>query len=300
MAKAQRISAVIISFYGIDFISACLKTLSDNLSDYTHEIIIVDNHSTDGTIEYIEANYPQARIIKNSANLGFARAVNQGIEASRFEYIWLLNQDIRIRSGCLNALLHCMDTLERPGIVGPKFVGFDGVLQKMSRRFPHYHNLLWELTGMAYLFHESRLFNGWKMGDFNHLESGLVEQPMGAAMLIRRECIDSVGLLDESFTIFFNDVDYCRRIIEAGYTNYYCAEAIIEHYVGGSVSKRKPRMVWVSHVGMYKYFAKWEGRRKSSFAVKLLHRPLLYLAGLMLVLSAIPRSVYHYVRSFIG
>jgi len=300
MVESRRISAVVISFHGIDFIAACLKTLSENLAGYTHEIIIVNNHSTDGTVEYIETNFPKARIIKNPANYGFARAINQGIEAARYEYIWLLNQDIRIRSDCLDTLLDCMDRIDRPGIVGPKFVGFDGVLQKMSRRFPRYHNLLWELTGMAYLFPESRFFNGWKMGDFSHLESAPVEQPMGAAMLIRRECIDAVGLLDESFTIFFNDVDYCRRIIEAGYTNYYCAEAIIEHYVGGSVSRRKPKMVWISHMGMYKYFAKWERRRKSSFAVRLLRRPLLYLAGLMLILSAIPRSVYHFVRSLTG
>jgi GT2 family glycosyltransferase len=291
-----KISAVVIAYHGIDFIPDCLESLTADLAPYPHEIIVVDNHSTDGTVEYIEQHYPEIRLVKNSRNAGFARAINQGIEATRHELLWLLNQDIRIRRGCLAALLKCRLTIDRPGVIGPRLVGFDGTLQKVCRRFPRYHHLLFELTGLAYLFPRSGLFNGWKMGEFDHAVSRAVEQPMGAAMLVSRECIDDIGMLDESFGIFFNDVDFCLRLSRAGYTNYYCADAVIEHYVGGSVSRHKPKMVWLSHYSMYRYFLKQEKRREAALITRLIRLPLPHLAGLFLLLAAVPRSLYHLLK----
>jgi len=300
MPKGKGISAVVISFHGREFIPDCLNTLKADLAACEHEIIVVDNHSTDGTVEYIETNHPDVILIRNDRNRGFARAVNQGIEAARHELLWLLNQDIRIRPGCLAALVACNDRLERPGVIGPKLVGFDGLLQRQCRRFPRYPYLFFELTGLAYLFPRSSLFNGWKMGEFDHATSRPVDQPMGAAMLVERRCIDRVGALDESFGIFFNDVDFCRRLQQAGYTNYYCAQAVIEHFAGGSVSRQKPKMVWLSHFGLFRYLQKWEWQSHRPAWLRLARLPLLYLTGLALLLAAVPRSIYHYyVRSVI-
>lgn len=293
------VSAIVISYNGARFIADCLATLKADLADYPHEIIIVDNHSTDGAVEYIRQHHPDVILIRNDANLGFARAVNQGIEAAHHEYLWILNQDIRIRPGCLAALLVCAATLDRPGVIGPRYVGFDGRPQYPCRRFPRYHHLLFEMTGLAYLFRRSRLFNGWKMGDFDHAGSRPVEQPMGAAMLVARSAIADVGPMDESFGIFFNDVDFCRRLQEAGYVNYYCVDGLIEHYVGGSVSRRKARMVWLSHIAMFRYFKKWERRRRANGLVRFLRAPLPYIVGFWLILAAIPRSIYHYYRASI-
>jgi len=293
------VSAIVISYNGFRFIPDCLSSLNADLGDRPHEIIIVDNHSTDGALEYIEQHYPEAILIKNDGNLGFARAVNQGIEAARHDYLWILNQDIRIRIGCLEALMGCAEKLSRPGVIGPRYVGFDGRLQSSCRRFPRYHHLFFELTGLAYLFPRSHLFNGWKMGDFDHATAAPVEQPMGAAMLISRPAVAEIGMMDESFGIFFNDVDFCHRLQEAGYVNYYCVDGVIEHYVGGSVSRQKARMIWWSHMSMYRYMKKWEKRRQGNPLIRLLRTPLPYLAGLLLILAAIPRSIYHYYRSSI-
>jgi len=292
----KHISAVVISYRGIDFIADCLNSLKTDLAEYEHEIIVVDNHSTDGTIEYIERNHGDVRLIKNPRNLGFARAVNQGIEAARYEYLWLLNQDIRIRKGCLQTLFKCHEKFDRPGVIGPCLIGFDGKLQRSCRRLPRYRHIFFEMTGLAYLFPRSSLFNGWKMGEFDHTFSRSVEQPMGAAMLLSRNRIDEIGMLDETFGIFLNDVDFCRRLLEAGYLNYYCAEAVIEHFTGGSVSRQKPKMVWLSHLSVFRYFQKWEKRRHASWPVKTAYRLALYLAGPALVLSAMPRSLYHLLR----
>jgi GT2 family glycosyltransferase len=299
MPDNPRISAVVISYNGIDFIGDCLSSLKADLTDYDHEIIVVDNHSTDGALDFIKGNHPDIHLIENNRNLGFARAINQGMETSRHEFVWLLNQDIRIRPGCMDALLNCHRRLERPGMIGPRLAGFDGSLQKFCRRFPRYHHLIFELTGLSYLFPRSGLFNGWKMGDFDHTSSREVEQPMGAAMLLARPVIEDIGMFDESFGIFFNDVDFCQRLHRAGYTNYYCADAVIEHYGGGSVSKRKPKMVWLSHGSMFRYFLKVEKNRRSSMIIRLFRFPLPYLAGLLLMLAAVPRSLYHLIRKII-
>jgi GT2 family glycosyltransferase len=199
----------------------------------------------------------------------------------------------------MKALLKCYDKLERPGVIGPRMMGYDGQLQRFCRRFPLYRYLIFELTGLAYLFPRSGLLNGWKMGDFDHTYSRSVEQPMGAAMLVAQKTIQSIGPLDESFGIFFNDVDFCCRLYRAGHTNYYCAEAVIEHYGGGSVSRRKPKMVWLSHYSMYQYYLKQEKTYPRPKIVKILRFPLPYLAGLLLMLSAVPRSLYHLLRKII-
>ncbi len=299
MSDQANISAIIISYQGIDFILDCLQSLTRELENFEHEIIIVDNCSDDGTVEFIKKNYPTAHLIKNDSNLGFAKAVNQGIMMARRDYLWILNQDIRIRPGCLNSLLECHNRLDQPGVVGPRFVGFDNRLQKCCRRFPRYHHLIGEMTGLNLLFKKSGFFNGWKMGDFDHKVSRAVQQPMGAAMLLSHQVVDKVGLMDEQFGMFFNDVDYCLRIEKAGFENYYCFDAVIEHFLGGSSSRHKPKMVWLGHLGMYRYFCKYEKRRGSSFMVRFIRMPLPHLAGLLLFLSAIPRWLYHLIRKVI-
>lgn len=220
MPDPQSITAIVISYRGMEFIPDCLKTLSAELSQYQHDIIVVDNGSDDGSIEFIKINYPEINLIANDANIGFAKAVNQGIKVAEGDYLWILNQDIRIQAGCLKNLLQCHGNLDKPGVIGPRFVGFDGSLQKCCRRFPRYHHLLGEFTGLNFLFKKSSFFNGWKMGDFDHLSSRPFEQSMGAAMLLSRRVVERTGLMDEKFGMFFNDVDYCRRIEASGCVNY--------------------------------------------------------------------------------
>lgn len=299
MLEGKSISAVVISYRGMEFIPDCLRTLSDELDQFDHEIIVVDNGSDDGTIRFIETDYPDLNLIKNESNLGFAQAVNQGIQMARGDYLWILNQDIRIRSGCLKTLLECHISLDKVGVIGPRFVGFDGQLQKCCRRFPRYHHLIGELTGLNLLLKKSSFFNGWKMGDFDHLSSRAVEQPMGAAMLLTRQIIDDIGLMDEKFGMFFNDVDYCHRIVKSGWTNFYCHDAVIEHYLGGSSSRSKPKMIWLAHLGMYRYYCKYEKSRNLSGALRLIRWPLPHLVGVLLFLAAIPRWLYHLSRKII-
>ncbi len=215
------ISIIIVAFNGMEFIGDCLKTVTDAVKCSEAEIIVIDNGSTDGTPDFVANFYPRAILIRNQANLGFAAAANQGLRHSSGDFLLLLNQDTRIKEKAVTALAERLAADRRIGVIGPKFVGFDDKLQKSCRAFPTYLDLVFEFTGLSYLFPESKLFSHWKMGWFDHECEREVDQPMGAAMMFRRDVLESVGYLDESFGLFFNDVDFCRRTREAGCINIY-------------------------------------------------------------------------------
>ena len=146
------ISVIIISFNGIDYIDDCLSSTTDSLKDTDFEIIVIDNNSTDGTVGFINRHYPQVHLIPNSSNLGFARAVNQGLKIARGQFILILNQDTKIINRAIPMLAEKMKNDNRIGAIGPKFISPDGRLQKSTRSFPRYRDLFFELTGLAYLF----------------------------------------------------------------------------------------------------------------------------------------------------
>jgi len=281
------VSVIIITFDGMEFVEACLSSVLGSVGDIPAEIIVIDNGSKDGTREFIAARFPKVLIECNDRNLGFAPAVNQGFAKAHGKYIFLLNQDTKTNPTAITQLLERMEKDAGIGIAGPKFIGFDGRLQKSCRAFPRYRDLLFEFSGLSYLFPRSRTFAHWKMGWFDHLTECEVDQPMGAALMIRRELTEKIGGFDESFGMFFNDVDFCRRAKEHGYINLYFPEAIVEHFIGGSTRKMKPRMVLASHRAMYQYFRKYN---RGPIGI-----PALYFWGGLLFLSALVRALFHIV-----
>ncbi|MFH2037765.1 MAG: glycosyltransferase family 2 protein, partial [Candidatus Zixiibacteriota bacterium] len=252
-----KISVVVISFNGKRFIEDCLSSTIASFTTQNHEIIIIDNGSIDGSPDIIKSKFPELTLIENNQNLGFAPAVNQGLNAANGEYILILNQDTKIQDKAIEKLAERMKNDKLIGSIGPKFIGFDGQLQKCARAFPRYRDLLWQYAGLSGLFPQSKIFSNWKMGWFDHLSEREVDQPMGAALMITRKTVERVGYFDESFGIFFNDVDYCRRIREAGLKNLYYPSAVVAHYVGGSTEKMRPQMIRESHRSMYRYFKKY-------------------------------------------
>ena len=283
--NGPKLSAVVIAWNGMKFLPDCLRTLRDDLQGISHEIIVVDNGSTDGTTEFVTKEYPSVRLIRHSANLGFAKAVNVGVGASSGEYVLLLNQDIRVRPGMIASLLTRIESDRTIGVIGPKFVGFDGKTQQSARAFPSMRHVWYDALLLSRLFRRHREFASWRMGWFDHESECEVDQPMGAALLIRRKVIEKVGMFDERFPIFFNDVDFCRRVKEEGYKLLYFPEAVIEHYVGGSTRQFPARMKWKSHRSMYRYLAKY---------AKWYQYPLLWLTGIVLLLGVIPAILFSF------
>ena len=276
------ISAIVISFNGIDFIPDCLKTLSEDLQPLEHEIIVVDNGSTDGSTAFIKEHYPGVRLIENGANLGFARAVNIGLENAQGDFLYILNQDLRFPRGTAQALLDKLKSDETIGLIGPKYIGFDGKLQQSARAFPGYRHIFFRAFLLDRIFPRSRLFASWRMGWFDHKTDLYVDQPMGAVMLVPRKVIERVGHLDEGFPIFFNDVDFCRRIQWAGYKLLYYAGATVEHYAGASVKKRPVKMRFVSTLGLIRYLHKY---------ARWYEYPVLGVCALILLAGLVPLAL---------
>ena len=279
------ISVVVISFNGMEFIENCLATVQKSLAAIDAEILVVDNNSIDGTVELIKTKFPDVRLIKNKENLGFAKAVNQGFEKTSGEYILLLNQDTRIVDDAIVKLANRIENDPSVGTIGPKFVGFDGRLQQACRAFPKYRDLLFASFGLSNLFPKSKCFSNWKMGWFDHLSEAEVDQPMGAALMVRRAVVDKIGDFDERYRIFFNDVDFCRRVIDAGYINLYYPSAVIEHYYGGTIRKMKPQMVMEWHEAISKYFYKYSYGIGGKIAASIF--------SVIMKLLSFPRAWYH-------
>ncbi|MEE8341418.1 MAG: hypothetical protein V3R52_04915, partial [Candidatus Neomarinimicrobiota bacterium] len=133
-----------------------------------------------------------------------------------------------------------------------------GKIQKSCRRFPRRRDLLFESIGLSKIFKNSKLFNYWKMGDFDHENNRLLDQPAGAALLLPKTIFDEIGLLDEQFPMFFSDVDLCKRIWSAGYHVQYTTNAYITHKGGASVYRKRIKMIVSSHFSFWKYFGKYK------------------------------------------
>ncbi len=275
-ANRPEISAIVIVFNGRQFLPELLTTLKENLSFTSHELILVDNGSVDGSVEYIKAHHSDAILIENGANLGFARAVNIGMQRACGEFLYVLNQDLRFRPGATRALLERLKSGPELGMIGPGYVYFDGRPHKSARALPTYRHVIYRALLLDRLFPHHRECSHWRMGWFDHKTAMFVDQPMGAVMLMPRAVVEKIGYMDESFPILFNDVDYCHRMKLAGYRLLYYPIAVVEHHVGASTSKRPYRMKVISHFSMYRYLRKY---------AKWYECPLLWLCGILLMLG---------------
>jgi GT2 family glycosyltransferase len=251
------ISAIVIVFNGRQFLPELLGTLRENLNFTSHELIMVDNGSVDGSVEHIREICPEALLIENGENLGFARAVNIGLRRAEGTFLYVLNQDLRFRPGATRALLERLKREPQLGMIGPGYVSFDGRPQKSVRALPTYRHVFYRALLLDRLFSHHREFSHWRMGWFDHKDEKYVDQPMGAVMLLPRTVVEKISYLDEAFPILFNDVDYCHRLKLAGYRLLYYPTAVVEHYVGGSTRKYPYRMKVISHFSMYRYLRKY-------------------------------------------
>jgi len=257
---AYDLSIVIVTYNSAATIGDCLTSLDRNTtSGLQTEIILIDNHSTDDTLSIVhlfQKSNPNLQVIPNATNRYFAPAVNQGIRVATGQYILLLNPDTQIIADALKQLHQVFESDPDIGVTAPQLLNPDGSIQASCRRFPKHRDVIFNMTGLFKLFRYNRFFNGWKMGDFDHQSLRDVDQPQGAALFTSREVLETVGPLDESFPMFFNDVDWCYRVKQAGYRIVYVPAAQVIHHQGSSVKQVKLWMIISSHVSFFRYFEK--------------------------------------------
>lgn len=281
----QLISIIIVTWNSEEFIENCLKSIFENKRTIDLEVIVVDNASQDETVKIIKGFKPEVKLISNQKNLGYARGNNQGIEIAQGEYILLLNPDIELKDNSLKLMLRFLQEHKEIDGVGPQLLNRDSSIQASCREFPDFSILLWEITGLSYLFPRNKIFGRWRMGYFDFKATREVDQPMGSCLLLRREILQKVGNLDVGFPIFFNDVDLCYRIKRSGGVLYFYPEAKALHYKGGSTQKAKPKMILSSHFSFFRFLNK---HKKG-----VLNKILIYLSGIVLLLSALFRILLY-------
>jgi GT2 family glycosyltransferase len=248
------ITIVIVTYNSREDIGPCIDSIFENRFPRL-EIIVVDNGSSDGTREYLKRYGEKVKVIESRINRGYAWANNRGFNISEGKYVFLLNPDTRLGKECLKYMFNFIELNNDIMILAPLILNPDGSVQSSMRRLPDFRILFLELTGLSRLFSHSPLFNRWRIPEFDYARDGEVEQPMGAALLVRRSFF-SGSLLDERFTMFFNDVDLCVRVREGGGKIFYYPKASLFHLRGKSTSKVKERMIPLHAKGLIRYFQK--------------------------------------------
>jgi len=279
-----QLSILMVTYNSGTTIEACVESVFQELKDLSAEIIIVDNHSSDNTVSilngFVQQN-PTLKFEQNRTNRGFAVGNNQALNVAVGEHILILNPDTVLQTGVLKKLLKELEQDAKIAVVAPQLQFPDGRIQKTCRRFPTHMDVIYNVFGLAALYPGSPRFNGWKMGDFDHQSRREVDQPAGAALLIRGDVFRSLNGFDPNFPMFFNDVDLCKRIKDAGYAIWYLPEYAIQHMGGTSVKQVKMKMTISSHVSFFRYFEK--------HFTRLYQQPLNFIVGVLLYLSLVPR-----------
>jgi hypothetical protein len=221
-----------------------------------HEIIVVDNASTDGSADMVRREFPQARLIANNQNRGFAAGHNQGIAASSGRYILLLNADTIVHASALETLVATMDALPRAAVAGPRLLNADGSLQFSCRRFPRFATGLFRKVPLGRLLPDNVFNSDYLMRSWDHSEMRQVDWVSGAAFFLRREAVREIGLLDEGYFMYCEDVDWCYRAKRAGWQVWYIPQAVVTHLHGRSTDQRPFAMSYQFHRSMIRFYRK--------------------------------------------
>jgi GT2 family glycosyltransferase len=254
----EQVSIVIVSYNTREYLRACLASISDHYPDLLRRVTVVDNASADGTVETLRAEFPEVAIIENPANLGYARAVNQGIGASDAPYALVLNPDIEVMEGSVENMLRFMETHPDAGIAGARLVYPDGTLQTSCRTFYTLPVVLLRRTFLGKLFPNARAVREHLMLDWDHATSRAVDWVIGASMIVRREAFRQVGGMDERFFLYLEDVDWCSRMQKHGYKVYYVADAEMKHHHRRESARLLPDRKLMAHLfSTFRYYDKW-------------------------------------------
>lgn len=252
------ISIIILSWNTKEYLQKCLTSLGDRLNSNDYEIIVIDNASEDGSAEMVHEHFPSVKLVVNPTNTGYAAGNNLGISMAQGNHILLMNSDIEVIENAPEVMADFLDRDSSYGAVSSRMIQADGTVQRSCTKFPTLLTLLLFDIDRNKVLRQTPPVQDYLMKKCNYLTSMDVEQPPAAFFMITRETAISVGLLDEQFFLFFNDVDYCKRIAKSGYRIRYLAEAMVIHHGGKSVAKEASyRTQW--YIARYRYYKKWHG-----------------------------------------
>lgn len=269
----MKLSIVIVNYNVKYFLEQCLHSVRKATLNLDAEVFVVDNNSVDGSLEMLSQKFPEVKLIANKDNLGFSRANNQAIAKSSGEYVLLLNPDTVVEDDTFTKVVQFMDEHSEAGGLGVKMVDGQGkFLPESKRGLPTPSVAFYKIFGLSKIFPKSKLFGKYHLGYLDKEKTHEVEILSGAFMLLRKSVLDKIGLLDETFFMYGEDIDLSYRIIKAGYKNYYFPGTRIIHYKGESTKKSSVNYVVVFYNAMIifarKHFSA-KNARTFSFLINL-------------------------------
>ncbi|MDD5567241.1 MAG: glycosyltransferase family 2 protein [Patescibacteria group bacterium] len=259
------ISIIILNYKSKGLTKQCLRGIELIKPKREYEIIVVDNASNDGTAEMVRNEFPGVKLIVSPRNCGFAAGNNLGIRQATGKYIMILNPDVALLSDSIEVLYRFMEDHPEVGLAGPKLINPDGTVQASCRTFPTPKIIFYRRSPLGKFTGPKKVLREHLMLEWDHRENRAVDWMIGACFIVRAETVEKIGLLDERFFLYLEDVDWCRRFWQAGYKVYYVADAEMVHYhqrlsaespgLGGILSYATR----IHIISAIKYFAKWNG-----------------------------------------
>ena len=254
------LSFIVVSWNAKQFLIECLKSIEKEVSGFKHEIIVVDNGSSDGSVEILKENFLGVSLICNGMNLGFAKANNIGIQKCQGKYICLINSDVTLLEGCLHTMVRFMDMHPSIGILGPRILNSDFTKQNSCKYFPTLVNEFFRAIAMDTIFIGTRFNTVFKP----HSSPDVIKKVdvlSGCFWMVRKEAFIQVGLFDERFFIYAEDKDLCKRFKDRGWQVVYNPDAQVIHYGGASSANAPIRFYIELQRANLKYWEKHFNRR---------------------------------------
>ncbi len=285
MKLKPSVSIIIVSYNVCDYLTQCLDSLQNLVTTIPFDIWVIDNNSTDQSIVTLEKKYPHVKLIKHNKNAGFAAANNIGILQSTGEYVWLLNPDTIVSTNALDALVQFLDSQPEYGACGSKLINPDGSLQPSAFPFPTVKNEAYRLLHLEKLFPS----NFYQIQTWDTSSPRDVDINQGASLLLRRTALDQIGLLDEQFFMYTEEVDLCYRLFQANWKNAWIPESVVTHFGGQSTRQNKTVMFLQLYQTKIQFFRKHYGKEKTNT-----YKKVIYLASLLRIF---PLTIKNLIRS---
>lgn len=264
-AHRPDLTVSIVNTNNCALVRECLRSLYAQTCEITLQVLVVDNASTDGSAAMVKQVFPQVGLIQNTERRGFGWSHNRALEQGTGRYLMILNEDTTLTPQCFDTLVHFMDAHSDAGACGPRLLNPDGSLQRTANRFPTLAFGIMEALSLNRLFPNNPVHRHNVYAEWDRSTVRAVDAVSGACLLVRRQAIEQVGLLDPNFFIYSEEIDWCLRFARAGWTTYYVPDAQLIHYGGQSTAKRQSaRQVATFHQiywnSFFYYYRKHYGR----------------------------------------
>jgi len=280
----HKLAVIIVNYNVAFFLEQCLHSVLKACQHVDAEIWVVDNDSKDSSVEMVQKKFPNINLIANKENLGFSKANNQAIRQSNSEYVLLLNPDTLVEEDTFSKIVTFMDDHPKAGGLGVKMIDGKGVFLPESKRgLPTPTVAFYKIFGLSKFFPKSKRFGQYHLGYLDEDETNKVDILSGAFMMMRQSALDKVGLLDEAFFMYGEDIDLSYRITQGGFDNYYFADTSIIHYKGESTKKSSVNYIFVFYNAMVIFAEKHFSNKNAKLFSMLINIAIWFRASISLL-----------------